>query len=120
MAAYWDWFNGVYHQLDRIPTPEGTWNQFFHPTYPLLSFLYPPTYTATTIAEGTTVGVDLVRNDGAGRWQTIALWGDVTPGASAWRCARCAARRSPPMDWHASAPQSFSTRRPRGASWKSW
>ena len=87
LAVYWDWFNGTYHPLNQQPTPGPGWSQYFHPTYPLLQFLHPPNYTATTITVpiGQIVhGVDVARNDGQAVWHWIGVYGDVSPGNQAW------------------------------------
>lgn len=85
LAVYWDWLNAVFHPLARIPTPGVGWQLYGHPGYPLLGFLHPPGWTPFTIAAEQTVGVDLIRNDGAAVWRWFGTWGDVSAGPRALR-----------------------------------
>ncbi|HEV7732405.1 MAG TPA: hypothetical protein VGR62_09610 [Candidatus Binatia bacterium] len=85
LAAYWDWLNGVFHPLAQIPTAGGLWPPYQHPGYPLLGFRYPPDWTPSTIAAEPTLGVNLLRNDGAALWREVGTWGDVSVGPRAWR-----------------------------------
>lgn len=87
LAAYWDWLNGVFHPLARVPTAGGSWPTYRHPGYPLLGFRYPPDWTPNTIAAEETVGVNLLRNDNAALWRELGTWGDVSAGVRAWRDA---------------------------------
>lgn len=85
LAAYWDWLNGVFHPLSRIPTPGAGWIPFQHTGYPLLGFLHPPGWSPVQLAAEQTVGVELYRGDGAAVWRFYGTWTDVGPGVRALR-----------------------------------
>ncbi len=75
-AVYWDLMNGIPRTdipggLPKITAPGGTYS---NPTFPLLSFIYPPGYTPHTDATPGAVGVNLIRNDNKSIWRYTSLF----------------------------------------------
>jgi hypothetical protein len=87
LAAYWDWLNGEFHPLAQIPSAGLGWVPYQHTGYPLLGFLHPPGWTPEQLAAEQTVGVNLIRNDGAAAWRFLGTWTDVSQGIRALRDA---------------------------------
>jgi hypothetical protein len=75
VALLWDMthsvFNGVPFVPPELPLPGANWVLYQHPAWPLLTFLHPPDWRPMNIADGHTVGVDLIRADGAAAWQYL-------------------------------------------------
>ena len=74
VSMLWDWLNHTVPPLDEIPSPGFGWQNYTHPTYPPLSFLYPPDWEPTTIADQQNIGVELFRNDGAAILQYLFVF----------------------------------------------
>jgi len=75
-AVYWDLMNGIPRTdipggLPKLATVGGT---YIHPSYPLLSFSYPPGYTAQTDPNNGWIGVNLIRNDSKSIWRYTDLF----------------------------------------------
>jgi len=82
-AIYWDLMNGV-PRTDipgGLPTLSSIGGTYSNPSFPLLSFTYPPGYTPQTDATSGAVGVNLIRNDHRSIWRytSILYSGTVTP-----------------------------------------
>ena len=84
-AIYWDLMNGVPRTdipggVPKIATIGGTYS---HPSFPLLSFIYPPGYTPQTDPTSGAVGVNLIRNDNQAIWRYTSIFysGSTTPQA---------------------------------------
>jgi hypothetical protein len=83
-AVYWDLMNGVPRTdipggLPKIATVGGTYS---HPSFPLLSFIYPPGYTPYTDQTSGAVGVNLIRNDNKSIWRYTSIFVNSSVTAS--------------------------------------
>lgn len=82
-AIYWDLMNGI-PRTDLpggVPTISSVGGSYSNPTFPLLSFTYPPGYTPQTDGTPNAVGVNLIRNDHKSIWRYTSLFvsSNVTP-----------------------------------------
>ncbi len=71
----WNWITGSGKPLPRMPLPLPDWSKtYFHPSYSLLSFLYPNDWTPETINfPNQQIGVNLLRNDGKAVYQSLTV-----------------------------------------------
>lgn len=75
-AIYWDLMNGI-PRTDipgGVPTVTSVGGSYTNPSFPLLSFIYPPGYTANTDNNTGWVGVNLIRNDQKSVWRYSSLF----------------------------------------------
>ena len=76
VALLWDMahsvFSGVPYVPPELPLPGANWVSYQHPAWPLLTFLHPPDWNPTSIADLHTVGVDLFRADSNAAWQYLS------------------------------------------------
>ncbi|MEO6849716.1 MAG: hypothetical protein ABI203_04055 [Mucilaginibacter sp.] len=84
-AIYWDLMNGIPRTdfpggVPKVTTIGGSYS---NPTFPLLSFIYPPGYTPQTDNTSGAVGVNLFRNDNQAIWRYTSIFfsGTTTPQA---------------------------------------
>jgi hypothetical protein len=83
-AIYWDLMNGIPRtDLGKVPTVATTGGSYTHPSYPLLTFIYPTGYTPTTDPNTGWIGVNLIRNDNKSIWRYTSLFysGTASPQA---------------------------------------
>lgn len=69
---------------EQAPAIGGDWVQFLHPTTPLLGFRHPPDWTGTALAQGSDVGVNLVKGGREALYlylQTLDVTGQANAGA---------------------------------------
>lgn len=75
-AVYWDVRNGIPRGdlPGGVPTIKNPGGTFGHPGFPLLGFQYPVGWTPETLTDptGTTVGVNLIRNDNAAIYRYVS------------------------------------------------
>ena len=79
-AIYWDLMNGI-PRTDipgGLPTIATVGGSYSNTSFPLLSFIYPPGYTATTDPNSGWIGVNLIRNDNKSIWRYTSFFGSVT------------------------------------------
>lgn len=82
-AIYWDLLNGI-PRTDipgGVPTVKSIGGTYIHPSFPLLTFIYPAGYTPQTDPNSGFVGVNLIRNDNKAIWRYTSLFysGSTTP-----------------------------------------
>lgn len=83
-AIYWDLMNGIPRtDLGSVPTISSVGGTYIHPTYPPLTFIYPPGYTPQTDPTSGAVGVNLIRNDNKAIWRYTSIFysGTASPQA---------------------------------------
>src|ERR1043166_5719569 len=82
-AVYWDLMNGI-PRTDipgGLPTISSVGGTYSHPSYPLLTFIYPPGYVPQTDPNQGYIGVNLYRNDNRSIWRYTAVFlsGNYSP-----------------------------------------
>ncbi len=74
-AIYWDLMNGIPRtDLGKVPTVASVGGSYTHPSYPLLTFIYPTGYTPTTDPNSGYIGVNLIRNDSKSIWRYTSIF----------------------------------------------
>lgn len=68
-AILWDSYNGVIRTDSVLPPPLPTGGTYFHSSFPLLGFVYPPGWVPAEISSATEVGVNLLRGDNQAIWR---------------------------------------------------
>src|ERR1043165_8183184 len=82
-AVYWDLMNGI-PRTDipgGLPTISSVGGTYSHPSYPLLTFIYPPGYVPQTDPNQGYIGVNLYRSDNRSIWRYTAVFlsGNYSP-----------------------------------------
>ncbi|MBS1504416.1 MAG: hypothetical protein JST32_20305 [Bacteroidetes bacterium] len=75
-AIYWDLMNGIPRTdlPNGVPTVTNPGGTYIHPTFPLLTFIYPSGYTPETDQTSGAVGVNLIRNDEQAIWRYTSIF----------------------------------------------
>jgi hypothetical protein len=82
-AIYWDLMNGIPRTdlPNGVPTVTNPGGTYIHPSFPLLTFIYPSGYTPQTDPTSGAVGVNLIRNDNLAIWRYTSIFysGNASP-----------------------------------------